>query len=283
MNLPLLSMTGYIVITSLIAVLGGRRGRGVREFLVAGADLRWLLILPFLLGEFVTTSAVVGVAEMAHELGVIAPINYLGATIATVILMFGLAQFFVLTKKTTIGEVFALLFDQKTRLACVITLLVTQLLTTPIAFLSFGAVLAPVLNIPYEWSVWLTAAVIVAIAVTGGVRGVAWMNVVHMIVMFICLGIVAVVSVNTVGGLSNLFASLPSEHLNILRVGGFTVGAWTIGAIAARLISLTTIVAMLAAKDEKKCQNRGIIVGAASSCIRLFADGNRFISIYSYA
>ncbi len=254
MNIPLWSIIGYLVATALIGMLATKRKGGVREFFVAGGNLSWPMLMPFLIAEFVSATATVGVAEMAYESGVMALVLYIGIFLGLIVLAFGLAKFYTSIKKITVGEVFALLFDQKNRLACVLFLLVGTVLVISTGYIGLGAILAPILNIPYATAVWLSTAILVAIAVIGGIRGVAWMNIVHTGVIIICFAIGAVVSVNAAGGLGNLFASLPAEHLNIFRPGGFTFAAWIISSVAINLIGVITVTGMLAAKNERNAK-----------------------------
>lgn len=244
---------GYLVLTSAIGILAGRIGGkgGVREFFVAQGQLSWLLVTPLLMAQFVTTTAAVGTAEMAHESGVVALMFFIGYPIAAIIMVLGLARFYTSIKKITIGEAFAVLFDRKTRLACVVLVLGTTALMVPVAFLGVGAILAPMLNISYQAAVWLSAAIMLVIAVLGGLRGIAWMNVVHTVVLIAAFIPVTVVSVNAAGGLNHMLAAVPPEYLNWVRPGGLTIAAWLIGSGLSQLVSTSAVTGMFAAKDEK--------------------------------
>jgi len=265
MGIPFWSVLGYLVVTSTIGMVAGRRkgGRGVREFFVAGGQLSWLLLMPFMMGQYITTTAVVGTTEMAHELGVVSMVYYLGSLLGAALFIFGLAKFYVSIKKITIGEAFAILFDRRTRLACVLILMTVTALMMPIAFLGVGAILAPMLNIPYESGVWLAAAFVTAIAIFGGLRGIAWMNVIHIVVMIVCLIPATVASVNAAGGLGRLIESLPAEQLNWVRPGGFTITAWLISSSLMRALSAISVTAVFAAKDERSAKISLITSGVA--------------------
>ena len=259
MSIQLLAVVGYLVLTSAIGIFAGRRKGGVREYFVAGAQLSWPLITPLLMAQFVTTTAAVGTAEMAHELGVVSLLYFVGYPVGAAIFVLGVAKFYTSIKKITIGEAFAILFDRRTRLACVLLVLTTTTLMIPVAFLGVGAMLAPMLNIPYQSAVWLSAAIMVAIAILGGLRGIAWMNVVHTVALIVCFIPATWVSINAVGGFSHLVASLPPEHLNWLRMGGFTFAAWLISSSLVQVISTTAVTGMFAAKNERNA-NISILV-----------------------
>ena len=235
----------------LIGVVAAKRKGGVRDYFVAGAKLPWPLLTPFLVAEFITTTATVGAAEMAHGLGVVVLIFFLGGALGTPIFIFGLAKFYCSIKRITLGEAFAVLFDQRTRMVCVLAILTANVLRVPVAYLGLGTIIAPTLNIPYVLAVWLGAAVMLTIAVAGGLRGIAWMNVVHIAVIIACFVPATVASVAAAGGLGNIVASLPSEHLDPARVGGFTIVAWLVSPALMRAISILAVMALFAAKTER--------------------------------
>ncbi|MFC1898967.1 sodium:solute symporter [Chloroflexota bacterium] len=227
---------------------------------MAGGKLSPIMLVPLLMAEYVTASATVGNAEMAHASGVISLWYFLGAPVGLSILAFGFARFYQTIKKITIGEAFATLFDRKTRIAASLFLLVSSALAIGTVPLSLGTLVAPWFNISYESGVWLSISILVILAATGGLRGIANMNRVHLFAIIICFVTAAVASVNAVGGIDKLVSSLPSEHLNLARPGGLTITAWIIASITVKLISTIAITAMYAAQDVKSAK-----IGALSA------------------
>ena len=279
MGVPALAAIGYLVVTIIIGMARSKRGKGVREFFIAGGQLSWIMLVPLLMAEYVTASATVGNAEMAHDSGVISLWYFMGAPIGLTVLAFGFAKFYQTIRKITIGEAFATLFDRKTRLACAVFLLVSSALAIGTVPLSLGTLLAPWFNISYESGVWLSIAVLVALAAAGGLRGIATMNSVHLFAIIICFVAGAAAAVNAVGGLGNLVSSLPAEHLNLARPGGLTVTAWIIASVTVKLISTIAITAMYAAKNERSAK-----IGALSTggFLILFAVLPMLIGLSAY-
>jgi len=264
MGIPAWVAIGYLLVTIIIGMAKRKGGKGIREFFIAGGELPWFMLVPFLIAESITAASTVGNAEMAHESGVIALWYYIGAPFGLAILAFGFAKFYQTIRKITIGEAFAVLFDRKARMACAIFLLISSAILIGTVPLSLGAMIAPWFNISYESGVWLSIAILVALAATGGLRGIAWMNGVHLFAIIVCFAAGAVAAVNAAGGLGTLVSSLPAEHLNLARLGGLTTTAWFIGSVAAKIISTIAITAMFAAKDEKTAR-----VGALSTGVFL--------------
>ena len=113
--MPAWVMIGYLAIIIIVG-LAMRKGGGVREFFIAGGTLPWIMLVPFLMAEYISSATLVGITEMAHESGVQAMWTSIAAPIGLSAVAFGLVKFYKTTKKMTVGKNFGLLFGQKTRL-----------------------------------------------------------------------------------------------------------------------------------------------------------------------
>ena len=265
--------------TLVIAGVSGRKKGGVRDFFVAGGKLPWILLVPLLMAEYVSSGNTIGSAEMAHQSGVISLWYFIGAPLGLLALVWGLVKFYQHIKKITVGEAFAVLFDKKTRLVCVLILLGAAMLSLGGTFIALGAIIAPMFNIPYEAGVWLSTAFIVGLAITGGLKSLVWMNMLHLSMIIICFGVGTVLCVNAAGGLDHVLVSLPSEHFNLFRPGVSTVLAWLVGGITVKLVSPIAVTAVFAAKDVKSAKIGALSTGAF---LLLFATLPMLIGFAAY-
>ena len=175
-------------------------------------------------------------------------------------LAYGFAKFFQRIKKYTAGETIGLLFGHKARIAAVVTLLLLYPISISTASLALATTFGPIFNLSYVAAVWVSAAFLVVLAILG-LRGQTWMNVIHfatIIVFFVPLTIASVVSV---GGLGKIFSSLPSGHLNFMADGFGIIAARMTSAILIKLIALSAITAMFAAKSESDAKKGAIGTG----------------------
>lgn len=250
MNVTLWIVIAYLIVVIAVGQLLRVRKGGVRDFFVAGGQLSWFLLVPFLMGEFTSTTATVGTAEMAHRYGVVTIWFFVGTPMGLTLLAFGLVKFYVSLKGTTIGEVFALLFDQRNRLICASFLLIATTMTASVAFLGLGTILAPLLGVSYETGVWISTALLVLLA-TFGLKGIAAMNIIHLVTIIVTFVVATLASLIQVGGPASLIASLPAEHLDFTRLGWPTIVAWILSGFFIMLISTLAIMGMFAARDEK--------------------------------
>jgi len=241
----------YLVVVLVVGYFASRKraGGGVREFLVAGGQLPWILLMPLLMAELVTANTTVALAEYAHKSGIDMLWFYIGSSTGLILLGFVFAKFYASLKKVTLGEMFATLFDRRTRLTCVITMISLSTMSAGVGYLGLGTIIAPLFNTPYITAIWISTALVVILSIIG-LRGLAWMNVVHFLTILVCFGTVAIMAIASVGGPVKLFTSLPAEHLNPLGVGLPTIIAWIVSAVALKLVSTVTIVAIFAARSE---------------------------------
>ena len=260
MNLTAVITILYTVGVMVIGWLTTKKEGGAREFFVAGGNLPWILLTPFLMAEYISGGTTVGVAESAHKTGISIFWYYIGAPIGLSALAFGFAKFYQKIKKVTVGEAFGILFDRKTRLICVITLVFLQMISSSTAFLGLATILAPMFGLSYEGGVILSVVSMIVMALIG-LRGQAWMNVIHFAVIIITFFIVSVAAVGAAGGIGKITAALPPAHLNLWNMGFSTTAAYVLASSAIKLISLTAIVAMFAAKSEKDAKIGGVSTG----------------------
>lgn len=190
-------------------------------------------------------------AEMAHASGIQGFWHFIPNPIAFFVIAFLFVKLYQTISKITLGEAVGLLFDQKTRLAYAIMALSVSLISGGTGGLAIGAIVAPLLNISYVTAVWLSQAFMAAIALSGGLRGIAWMNVIHLGAIAVGIIPVAAALVKAVGGFGTLFASLPAEHLNLFRPGGRYIAAWVIARFLSYMASPMTIATLYAAKNER--------------------------------
>jgi len=116
--------------------------------------------------------------------------------------------------------------------------------------LALATIIGPLFDLPYLTAVWASAAFIVVLAIMG-LRGQAWMNVIHFATMMVCFIPLTIAAVASVGGPVKLFSSLPADHLNLAADGFGTMIAWITSAVLIKLIALSAITAMFAAKSER--------------------------------
>ncbi len=250
----------YMVVVLVIGFLTSRKKGGVQEFFIAGGQLHWILLTPLLMAEYISSGNTVGIAEKAHQSGISILWYYIGSPVGLALLAFTFAKFYKQIKKITLGEVYALLFDRKTRLAAVVTLIAMYTFSNGTASLALATVVAPMFGLSYESGIWLSAGFMVLLALMG-LRGQAWMNIIHIGAILVTFVIVGVASVVGVGGLGKITASVPPAHLSMVGEGWLASAAWVVHSIIIKFIALNAVVAMFAARDERSAKMSAVLTG----------------------
>ncbi|MFH1639490.1 MAG: sodium:solute symporter family protein [Chloroflexota bacterium] len=261
MNWALVVTLLYLAIVLSVGFAAARRSKGgTQEFFLAGRQLPWIFLLPLLAAEYISGGTTVGVAEKLHKTGIFGLTYYLASPFGLLMLAYGFAKFFQQIKKTTVGETIKLLFGEKTRFVVVLTLISLYPFTIMTSALALATVVGPVLGLPYLSAVWVCSAFIVCLAIMG-LRGQAWMNSIHFATILVCFIPLGIGAVANVGGMNNLLSSLPPEHLNLFSEGFSKAAAWMGSAVMIKLIALSAITAMFAAKSEKDAKIGAIGTG----------------------
>lgn len=269
MNATLAVTILYLVVVLAVGFVASRKKGGTEEFFLAGRGLPWLLLLPLLAAEYISGGTTVGIAEKLHKTGIAGLAYYIASPFGLVMLAYGFAKFFQRIKKVTVGETIDLLFGRRTRIASVVVLLLLYPLSICTGSLALATIVGPIFGLSYEAACWVSAAFLVVLAIMG-LRGQAWMNVIHFAAIIVCFLPLAIASVVSVGGLGNIFSSLPADHLNLAADGLGTMTAWMSSSILIKLIALSAITAMFAARSERDAK-----IGAVGTGIFLLA----FISL----
>jgi SSS family solute:Na+ symporter len=223
------------------------------------------MIIPLLFAEMIGGAATVGCAANAFRFGISAVWYNWSVTIGCLIMVALALVTFYRTVGSQLGvmsipEAFEVMFDRKTRVAMMLIIVVVYCIFYAVQPLAAAAILAPMFGVNTTAMVWITSILFIIMAVTGGLRGLAWMNVVHSIVMYIGLFTVAYFAVDYIGGFSGLQAKLPATFFDLSQPNLYTVFAWIIGTSVA-MFAAPTVAAVAFGANSIKTARMGVVVG----------------------
>ncbi|MBX7079315.1 MAG: sodium:solute symporter family protein [Nannocystaceae bacterium] len=223
---PALVVFGYLAITLVIGIAAGRVGRGDVSDYVAGERAFGPLVMYFVMGATIFSAyALLGtpqrvVAKGSDAFYIIAygavgfvPVFYFGARVRRLGARLGLV-----TQAELIGARFG------SRAVTAIMGAATVLAFAPYLVIQFkgaGVVMQAVTGWPLPVGAAVVYAVVVIYVVIGGVRGVAWTNVLQgaaMLVIVWCLGLW--VPQRLFGGVGPMFDRVIAEHPESLTLPG---------------------------------------------------------------
>ncbi|WP_434511732.1 sodium:solute symporter family protein [Desulfitobacterium sp. AusDCA] len=249
----------YILATTLYGVWMRRYTKNNEQFMTGG-KMPTLLIGVLMVSEFIGTSATVGTAQTAFSAGMAAAWNM--ATLAIGFLLFGrfLAPKFREIGDYTISGAVARKYGQGTRLVTSIIMIYALLTVNVALYVGGAAAVSSVLNISITAAAVITAIVTTVYVSAGGLRSVAYVNLIHFFFKYVGVAIVIVVGLQLAGGYNNISNGLqPYYFTPVGKVGISTIVAWTVANIGAVFSTQMIIQALAGTKQVKDARKASYI------------------------
>jgi SSS family solute:Na+ symporter len=261
---PAAIMVAYIAITTVVGMYLLRTNKSIQEHFVAKRGLNIWLIIPLMFGECIGGAATIGGAAGAFQFGFSAGWATWGLGLGSIIIVFTVTKFYRVIGRhlgaMSVPEAYAALFDKKTRYALMLIVLVVYIIFYALQPIGAAAIIGPMFGISQISATWTIGILFIVMTITGGLRGLAWMNVVHAFIMYAGLGLVAVFCVNGVGGLGELYTKLPSTYFSFVQPDVMTAIAWGLGT-AVGLFSSATIAGVIYGAENLKIAKKGLFWG----------------------
>lgn len=249
----------YFVITAGIGIWMLKKQSSVSEFFVAKKGLSWLLIIPLLFAEMIAGAGTVGNAGDAFKYGISSVWMNWGMSLGVIFVLVTVTVFYrVMGGRKgvmSVPEAFKHRFDQKTRMVMLAILVLVYIMLFAMQPIAAASILAPMLHMDKMLLVWIMGGLFILLTVTGGMRGLAWMNVLHSAVMYVGLGVVAYVSIKAAGGLDVMQAALPASYFEFDRPKLSTVIGTALGTCLSYACASTVVATIFGGetfKDVKK-------------------------------
>jgi len=262
----------YFALTIGIGLYMVRQKSSVAEFFVAKKGLTAGLIIPLLFAELIAGAGTVGNAATAFNIGLSSAWVNWGMSIGCVMVFYLAGKIYLgFSKKygaMSVPQVYMHRFDGKTRSVMMVILVAVYLIIFAQQPIAAAGILGPLLGVDKMLIGWIVGIIFIFLAITGGMKGLAWMNVLHSFVMYLGLGIVCVVAVTAAGGLGHMQAVLPAKMFALNQPDMLTVIGWVLGTALSFFAASTVVVVLFGAKSQNSARN-GILW--ASGLVIIFA------------
>jgi SSS family solute:Na+ symporter len=254
-------VVGYILFTSWLTLR--LRSRNADQFMTASRALPAAVVGVLLMSEFVGAKSTVGTAQEAFTSGFAASWSVLGASIG--FLLFGL--FFVRklynSGEYTISGAIAQKYGRSTMLTVSLIMIYALLLVNVGNYISGAAAISTVLKINLPVAMCIIAVVSTFYYVFGGLKGVAYVTVLHSTIKLIGVALILGVALHATGGISPMAASLPPYYFTWDgSIGASTIVAWTVGTIGAIFSTQFIMQAISSSRDANQAR-RSTLYSAA--------------------
>lgn len=256
----------YIIFTSWLTMR--LRSRTSAQFMNAARALPASVIGVLLMSEFVGAKSTVGTAQEAFTSGIAAAWSVLGASIG--FLLFGLVFVRKLygSGEYTISQAIAQKFGRSTMLTVSLVMIYALLLVNVGNYISGAAAIATVLDINIPTAMCIIAVVSTFYYAFGGLKGVAYVTVLHSGIKLVGVALLLAVALTATGGIRPMMAALPATYFTWDgTIGWSTVVAWTIGTTGA--IFSTQFIMQAISSGRSADEARRSAFYAAALCVPL--------------
>jgi SSS family solute:Na+ symporter len=259
-------VVAYIIFTGWLTLR--LRSRSNAQFMVGSRALPAAVIGVLLMSEFIGAKSTVGTAQEAFISGFAAAWSVFGASIG--FLLFGL--FFVRklynSGEYTISGAIAQKYGRSTMITVSLIMIYALLLVNVGNYISGAAAISTVLKLNLPAAMCIIAAVSTFYYVFGGMKGVAYVTVLHSGIKVIGVGIILGMALYATGGIHPMVAALPPDYFTWDgKIGAATIIAWTIGTVGAIFSTQFIIQAISSNRNAADAQRSSFY--AAALCLPL--------------
>lgn len=265
MDLSSLIILIYFAVTLLASFLCRKRNTELQRLLAAPQELSAVFMIPLIFSGLFGGSTITGTIADAFRSGVSASWYLIGTAIGCFVFLALVFRFYramvVVKRSVSIPDAFAQRFDERTKILMVLVIVVTNSLALSTIPLSTAGIISKITGASYDATVWICCAFLIVMALLSGIKGVAAMNIIHTLVMFLGLIILAVPCLQQTGGLAALHTALPAEYFAMSGKSAASVCAILLGAILAIITSPLAFITVVSS-DKSKSAKRALRICA---------------------
>lgn len=249
------------------------RSRSNVQFMVAGRALPAAVIGVLLMSEFIGAKSTVGTSQEAFERGLAAGWSVIAASIGFLLLSFGFARRIRASSEVTISGLVEERFGRGARAVVSLMMIYALLLVNVGNYVSGAAALSSALHLNLTASTFVIAAVSAIYYVFGGLKGTAYVTVLHSVLKLVGIAVLVWVAATLSGGLAPMRAALPASYFTWDgQIGATTIIAWVVGTVGAIFSTQFIVQALAASRTPAAAQGSALI--AAVLCLPIgFALG----------
>lgn len=205
---------GYLVLMIVLGLYFARkRVRDSADFMVAGRSLSYGVLVGTLVATFIGSGSIIGGASFVYQHGPLASIIFFAGTpVGIIVLYFLLAERIRAAATFTIPEIIEQRYGRFARGIAALIILLAYVGIVSYQFIGGGYALNVTLGLPVWLGSLISMAVMVFLAMIGGLVSVAYTDFISSLIIFFSLLVAVPIALGDVGGLSGLFNALPTDR-----------------------------------------------------------------------
>jgi solute:Na+ symporter, SSS family len=256
----------YVIATTVLTLF--LRSRTSKQFMVGGRTLPAAVVGVLLMSEFIGAKSTVGTAQEAFERGMAAGWSVLAASIGFALLALFFARQIHTSNQHTISGLVEQRFGAGARTVVSVLMIYALLLVNVGNYVSGAAVLTEALHINTTTSIFVVAAFSAVYYVFGGLKGIAYVTVLHSLLKLLAIAVLVWVAGALAGGITPMIQALPPSYFTWDgQVGGATILAWVVGTVGT--IFSTQFIIQAIAASRTPAAARGSALIASLLCLPL--------------
>ncbi len=242
-------IVAYLLLTIFLSIFSRRGGRNSHVFM--GANFGVLLRVVAGAGEWMGGTSTTGVSEYGFTYGLSGAWYTIANGLGIVFIALLFARLYRSLGKVTVSGIIGKYLGQRAAMVTSILLIIVMLMVGASQLVAIGTLGQTLLGLSVPVSIAVLGVGIILYTLFGGMLAVGYTNILHMITMYLGVGLALIVSLSNVGGIKALHTQLPEAYFNFTTIGSSKVISWIIASILGACTAQAGIQPILAAKDEK--------------------------------
>jgi SSS family solute:Na+ symporter len=240
-----------------------RYSKTTSAFMVAKGALAPGVVGFLLMSEFVGTGTFLGLPQQAYTSGMFASMAVISVAIGFFFYAFIMAPKYNESGEITISGLMQSRYGKGARLAASLIMIVALLIDTVSNYTGGAVALGSVLHVSVKPASFVLAALVSVIVAMGGLRGIGLSNIVHIIVKYAALAVVAGEAFLLLRGNSTAQARIPHELYTVQGTGAMALVTYTVANVGAVFATQYVLQSIGSLKDRKQSLRASLIASAA--------------------
>lgn len=231
------------------------RSKTSGDFMEGSRAMPAFIVGIMLMSEYIGAKSTIGTAQAAFEDGFAASWSVIGAAIGFPLFGLILVKRIYNTGKITISGAIAEKYGSSTKNIISLIMIYALLLVNVGNYISGAAAISTVLKIDLTQAAFITAVVSTFYFAFGGMKGVAWVTLLHSAIKYMGILIILYVALKMTGGIAPMMEKMPAFYWTWDgHVGASTIVAWLIGTVGSIFCTQFVIQAISSTKDVKSAK-----------------------------
>ncbi len=231
------------------------RSKTSGDFMEGSRAMPAFIVGIMLMSEYIGAKSTIGTAQAAFEDGFAASWSVIGAAIGFPLFGLILVKRIYNTGKITISGAIAEKYGSSTKNIISLIMIYALLLVNVGNYISGAAAISTVLKIDLTQAAFITAVVSTFYFAFGGMKGVAWVTLLHSAIKYAGILIILYVALKMTGGVAPMMEKMPAFYWTWDgHVGASTIVAWLIGTVGSIFCTQFVIQAISSTKDVKSAK-----------------------------